>query len=159
MDGRKPLISVIVPVYKSEDYLEACLRSLAEQTYANLEVITVDDASPDGSVRICQDFAARDKRFQVLRLPENRGPSAARNAGIRRAGGRYVSFVDSDDRVMPDMLEKLYACLKENRADFAACGAEGLRIADGPARSFSREEAILALAKGSPFNLVPWGKL
>lgn len=159
MDGRKPLISVIVPVYKSEGYLEACLRSLAEQTYANLEVITVDDASPDGSVRICQDFAARDKRFQVLRLPENRGPSAARNAGIRRAGGRYVSFVDSDDRVMPDMLEKLYACLKENRADFAACGAEGLRIADGPARSFSREEAILALARGSPFNLVPWGKL
>lgn len=159
MAETKPLISVIVPVYQSEAYLEACLRSLAEQTCADLEVIAVDDASPDGAARICEAFAARDARFRLVRLPENRGPSAARNAGIRLARGAYIAFVDSDDRAMPDMLEKLYTCLAENRADVAACSAEGIRIADGPARTYAREEAIRCLAKGSPFNLVPWGKL
>ncbi len=159
MEENKPLISVIVPVYQSEEYLEACLHSLEVQTYTNLEIITVDDASPDNSIRICESFAARDRRFQTVRLAKNQGPSAARNAGIRLAKGAYITFVDSDDYAMPALVEKLYACLLENGADAAACGAEGIQIVDGPAQNFSKEEAICCLAKGSPFNLVPWGKL
>ncbi len=155
----KPLISVIVPVYNVEDYIEACLDSLLSQTYQNAEFILVDDASTDGSLSICQSYAARDGRVRIFSLPENRGPSAARNEGLGRALGEFVSFVDSDDRAEPELLEKLYASLTETGADISACGADGICIKSGPAAVFSREEAVGCLARGFPFNLVPWGKL
>lgn len=155
----KPLISVVVPVYNVEDYLQECLDSLLAQTYPNFEVILVDDASTDGSGGLCDAAAARDRRVQTIRFSENQGPSAARNAGIRRARGAYLSFVDADDRVEPELLERLYQSLTEAGAEVSACGADGIHITDGPARTYSREEAIRCLARGTPFNLVPWGKL
>lgn len=95
---KKPLISVIVPVYKVEDYLARCVDSLLAQTYENLEIILVDDGSPDRCGAICDDYAARDVRIRVVHKP-NGGLSSARNAGIDIARGAYLGFVDSDDWV------------------------------------------------------------
>ena len=159
MEQKKPLISVIVPVYNVEGYLEDCLESLLAQTYPSFEILLIDDASRDNSGAICDAYAARDSRVQVVHFPENRGPSAARNEGIRRARGAYISFVDADDRAEPDLLEKLYEILAEADADVSVCGAEGIALGSGPAAVYTREEAIRCLARGVPFNLVPWGKL
>lgn len=155
----KPLISVIVPVYNVGDYLEGCLNSLLAQTYPKIEVILVDDASTDNGGALCSAYVSRDSRIQAVRLPQNRGPSAARNEGVRRAQGTYVSFVDADDRVEPDLLEKLYESLTQAGAEISACGADGIDLKSGPAAVYTRSEAIRCLARGSPFNLVPWGKL
>ena len=155
----KPLISVIVPVYNVGDYLERCLSTLLAQTYPKLEIILVDDASTDHSGALCNACASRDSRVQVVRFPQNRGPSAARNEGISRAQGEYISFVDADDRVEPDLLEKLYESLTQAGAEVSACGADGIALERGPAAVYTRSEAIQCLAKGVPFNLVPWGKL
>ncbi len=123
------MISVIVPVYNVKPWIGRCLDSIMAQTYPCLEIIVVDDGSTDGSGRICEEYAARDKRIQVLHLPENRGPSAARNQGIVKAKGAYLSFIDSDDCAKPDLLEKLYRNLVEHRADISACAAYGIRAA------------------------------
>ena len=152
-------ISVVVPVYNVEAYADKCLASLAAQTYPNMEVIVVDDASTDGGGVICDAWAARDSRFQVLHLSENQGLSAARNAGVRRAAGDYVAFVDSDDYVEPSLLETLYRALEENRADISICGDEGLRLKPGPAQVFTPAETARCLAGRSPFLWTAWGKL
>lgn len=159
MRQEKPMISVIVPVYNTEKYLVTCLNSLLAQTYPNLEILLIDDASTDQSGQVCEDYAARDRRLKVIHFPKNQGPSAARNEGIRRAEGGLISFVDADDHVEPDLLEKLYDALLENEADISICGADGIRIKDGAADTFSGKEAVCCLARGTPFNLVPWGKL
>lgn len=159
MERRTPLISVIVPVYNVEGYLEDCLDSLLAQTYPSLEILLIDDASRDRSGSICDACAARDSRVRVIHFPENRGPSAARNEGIRQAQGAYISFVDADDRVEPDLLAKLHETLAETGADVSACGADGIALGSGPAAVYTREEAVRCLARGVPFNLVPWGKL
>ena len=91
-----PLISVIVPVYRVEKYLERCVKSILSQTYKNLEVILVDDGSPDQCPAICDACAEKDARVKVIHQ-ENKGLSGARNAGIDAASGEYLAFVDSDD--------------------------------------------------------------
>ncbi len=159
MNQEKPMISVIVPVYNTEFYLVRCLDSLLAQTYPNLEILLIDDASTDGSGTICETYAAKDDRLKVIHFPQNKGPSAARNTGICRSQGQYISFVDADDHVEPDLLEKLYTALSQSKADISICGADGIRIKDGPSDTFSGKEAIHCLAHGTPFNLVPWGKL
>lgn len=153
------LISVVVPVYNAGPYLRQCLNSLAAQTYPHVEIILVDDGSSDGSGQVCREYAERDGRFQYVRLSANRGPSVARNVGVRQAAGAFISFVDADDYVEPGLLERLHCSLTRNGADISACGADGIRLETGPARSYSRIEAVCCLAKGSPFNHVPWGKL
>lgn len=153
------LISVVVPVYNAGPYLKRCLDSLAAQTYPRWEAILVDDGSTDGSGRVCRGYAQRDKRFQYARLPANRGPSAARNEGVGRAAGAFISFVDADDYVEPGLLEGLHRSLTESGADISACGADGIRLESGPARTYSRQEAVCCLGRGAPFNHVPWGKL
>lgn len=159
MEQEKPMISVIVPVYNVEAWIGRCLDSILAQTYETIEVILINDASSDESGRICDHYAARDGRITVLHFSENRGPSAARNEGIRRARGAFASFIDSDDYVESCLLEKLYNNLMENGADVSACGADGIKLKGGPPGTFSRSEAICCLAHGVPFNLVPWGKL
>ena len=159
MEQEKPMISVIVPVYNVEAWIGRCLDSILAQTYETIEVILINDASSDESGRICDHYAARDGRITVLHFSENRGPSAARNEGIRRACGAFASFIDSDDYVEPCLLEKLYDNLLENGADVSACGADGIKLKGGPPGTFSRSEAVCCLAHGVPFNLVPWGKL
>lgn len=114
------LITVIVPVYKVEKYLRRCVDSILAQTYTNLEIILVDDGSPDNCGKICDEYAAKDSRIKVIHQ-ENGGLSAARNAGLDIATGDYIGFVDSDDYIAPDMYEKLYAALKESDADISIC--------------------------------------
>ena len=122
MEKSTPLISVIVPVYNVAPYVRKCLDSLLAQTYSEIEIIVVDDASTDESGSICDTYPVLDKRIQVIHFPVNRGLSAARNDGICRAKGLYAAFVDSDDYVEPDLLEMLYVCLLEKKADMSACG-------------------------------------
>ncbi len=113
-------ISVIVPVYKVEKYLKKCVDSLLSQTYSPLEVILVDDGSPDACPALCDAYAAKDDRVRVVHK-ENGGLSDARNAGLEIATGDYIAFVDSDDAVLPDMFERLYTALKEQDADMSIC--------------------------------------
>lgn len=105
------LLTVIVPVYKVEEYLPRCVDSILGQTYENLEVILVDDGSPDGSGAICDAYAARDSRVKVIHK-ENGGLSSARNAGIDAARGEYLAFVDSDDWIEPDAYESMMALME-----------------------------------------------
>ena len=114
------LISVIVPVYKVEEYLAACVESVLAQTYQNFELVLVDDGSPDNCPRMCDEFAARDSRVRVIHK-ENGGLSSARNVGIDAANGEYLAFLDSDDLWTPVFLERLHTALTETDADFAVC--------------------------------------
>lgn len=114
-------ISVIVPVYKVENYLQKCLESIVTQTYDNLEIILIDDGSPDGCGAVCDGYAARDPRILVVHQ-ENKGLSAARNAGLELATGDWIGFVDSDDWLEPDLYEYLLSHALQYDADIAVCG-------------------------------------
>lgn len=115
-----PLISVIVPVYRVEAYLERCVKSILSQTYENLEVILVDDGSPDQCPAICDACAEKDARMKVIHQ-ENKGLSGARNAGIDAASGEYLAFVDSDDYVSPHFIEELYHLLQDTGCAIGQC--------------------------------------
>ena len=106
------LISVIVPVYKVEPYLDKCVRSIVEQTYQNLEIILVDDGSPDNCGAICDAWAEKDSRIKVIHK-ENGGLSDARNAGMDVATGQWIAFVDSDDWIAEEMYESLLNAAKK----------------------------------------------
>lgn len=113
-------ISVIVPIYKVENYLERCVNSIRNQTYKNLEILLVDDGSPDRCGEMCDSYAKEDARITVIHK-ENGGLSDARNVGIEASTGEYLAFVDSDDWLDPDMLELLYKMVKKHGADIAEC--------------------------------------
>lgn len=115
------LISVIVPVYKVEPYLHKCVDSILAQTHKDLEVILVDDGSPDGCGAICDEYATRDSRVRVIHKV-NGGLSDARNAGLEVCKGDYIGFVDSDDYIAPDMYETLAAFAEKEDLDVAMCG-------------------------------------
>ena len=119
----KPLISVIVPIYKVEKYLAICVDSLLRQSYGNLEVILVDDGSPDECPAICDKYQNKDNRIKVIHK-KNGGLSDARNVGLDIAQGEYVAFVDSDDFVDEDYIYKLYNALQQNRTSIAVCGIQ-----------------------------------
>ena len=114
------LVSVIVPVYKVEKYIHECINSIINQSYDNLEIILVDDGSPDNCGDICDNYALLDNRVKVIHK-ENGGLSDARNAGLNIAKGEYIVFVDSDDYIDVDMISILYKRIKESRADMAIC--------------------------------------
>lgn len=113
-------ISVIVPVYNTEYYIERCLRSLLNQTYSNIEIVAVDDGSEDKSLQKLQELAKEDSRIAVLHQ-ENRGVSSARNLALQYAGGDYIGFVDSDDYVEPHMYENMLQQMKKNRTEICLC--------------------------------------
>lgn len=119
--GRGKLISVIIPVYNAEAYLGQCLDSVAGQTYTNLEIICVDDGSTDRSPEILGAYARRDSRFRIIH-EENQGESHARNAGLSVAAGAYITFVDNDDWIEPDMYERLMELAAGRGLDLAAGG-------------------------------------
>ena len=116
----EPLISIIVPVYQVEAYLDRCVASLLAQTYVNLEIILVDDGSPDRCPAICDMYAQKDSRVRVIHQ-ENAGLSGARNAGIEVAKGEYLAFVDSDDYVSENFIRVLYDLLKETGCAVSQC--------------------------------------
>lgn len=112
-------ISIIVPIYNVEKYINKCIDSIIAQTYTDIEIILVDDGSPDKCPQICDDYAAKDPRIKVIHKT-NGGLSDARNTGIEAACGRYIGFVDGDDCIKPDMYERLYNALISADADIAA---------------------------------------
>lgn len=109
----KPKISIVVPVYKVEAYLPKCLNSLISQTYTNIEILLVDDGTPDNSGNICDEYAQKDKRIQVFHIV-NKGVSYARNYAMKRATGDYICFVDSDDEVKESYVQHFVEALKKN---------------------------------------------
>lgn len=113
-------VSVIIPIYKVEPYLRQCLDSVVGQTYQNLEIICVDDGSPDRCGDICEEYSSRDNRIRVIHR-ENGGLSAARNTGIDAATGEYICFIDSDDYVKKTYVEYLYGLIMKYDAEIAVC--------------------------------------
>lgn len=152
------LISIIVPVYNVEKYLNQCLDSVCMQTYKNLEIILIDDGSTDKSGEICDEYAAKDNRIIVIHK-ENIGVSDSRNKGLDIATGNYIGFVDSDDWIEFNMFEILYKGIKEYKADISICGhaevyENGLLKpfhADSPV-IFSPIDAIEELIKENSFR-------
>lgn len=117
----QPLISVIVPVYNGQDYLEKCIESIVNQTYENLEIIVINDGSTDATGQILVGLKAKYSNIHVI-TTEDEGVSAARNAGLNAAQGAFVTFVDADDRMRPKMLETLYQGIVETGSDICGCG-------------------------------------
>ncbi len=117
----EPVLSVIIPVYNRESFLERCVKSVAASSLQNIEIILVDDGSTDHSGVLCDKLAEEDKRIIVIHQ-QNAGVSAARNGGLEKARGKYFAFVDSDDYIEPDMYEKMIAAMEEQDADMVCCG-------------------------------------
>lgn len=113
----QPMISVIVPVYNTEKYLDKCISSIVNQTYKKIQIILVDDASTDSSKNICQNWQKKDKRICIIYNQKNKGAAFSKNRGIEVASGSYISFVDSDDWILSDMLEKMVSILQKYHAD------------------------------------------
>lgn len=113
-------ISIIVPVYNVEKYLNSCVQSLLDQTIQDLEFILVDDGSPDNCPKMCDEYARKDNRFVVIHK-ENGGLSSARNAGVEVAKGEYIMFLDSDDWIEPNTCEVLYSCAENNQSEIVVC--------------------------------------
>ena len=159
-------ISVIVPVYKVEAYLERCVNSLVQQTYKNLEIILVDDGSPDNSGKICDRLAEQDSRIQVIHKV-NGGLSDARNVGIEAATGDYIAFIDSDDWYDPTMLEMLYGLAEEHNAEIAECSYRSIydgRVqaetsCSGAVMEFTPAQAIESNLDWKFCKPVAWNKL
>lgn len=146
------MISVIVPIYNVEEYLDECLTSITRQTYDNLEIILVNDGATDGSGDICERWKAKDSRIQVIHQ-ENGGLSKARNRGLGVAKGEYISFVDSDDFIHPQMYERMLNALEKTNADMAICREYAFRdgekidadqiYEDGPVAIENQEQLLL----------------
>lgn len=161
------LISVIVPVYKVESYLDRCVSSIVNQTYSNLEIILVDDGSPDRCGAMCDAWAEKDSRIRVIHK-ENGGLSDARNAGMAAATGEYIAFVDSDDWIEPQMYQRLYEAMIATDSDIASCGARRVWLDGKPAkevcatyRDFVMEQkaAMEALIVSNGLIQTVWDKL
>lgn len=156
-----PLISVIVPVFNVEKYLCKCIDSILNQTYKNLEIILIDDGSTDKSGTICDTYTKKDSRIKVIHQ-NNEGLSAARNAGLDIAKGDYISFIDSDDFIDPDMFDVLLCNLEKNKADICACGFKKVYNDTDSSNSlnkfleynktFSRHEAMESLCENKIIN-------
>ncbi|TWT14579.1 glycosyltransferase [Planomicrobium sp. CPCC 101079] len=121
---RQKLVSIIVPVYNSENYIGNCISSILNQTYENIELLLIDDGSTDQSGKVCDEYAQIDSRIQVLHQ-ENKGASAARNTGLDAAGGDYIQFVDGDDTVEPDMTQSMVAAIGEAN-QLVICGYKNM---------------------------------
>lgn len=165
-----PLITIIVPVYNVENYLEKCVASLCSQTYENLEIILIDDGSPDKSGLICDELQEKDERIVVIHQ-KNTGVSKARNAGLDVMRGEYVTFVDGDDYVAPEFIECLYHAIASKNADIATCGHYRVNpdssmqkiytLSDDPEEIFclTGEESIIQLFYGKVCSASSGSKL
>ena len=160
------MISVIVPVYNSGPYLPNCLNSILAQTYQDLEIICVNDGSTDNSQQVLIEAAQQDTRIKII-SQENSGVSVARNAGINIAKGEFITFVDSDDELEPDMYEVLLKLAEKYHADIAHCGYKKIHL-DGSAKDVCGTEELLiqdgpeackCLLSGQHFTGGLWNKL
>ena len=151
-------ISIIVPVYKAEQYLDKCIESILNQTFNDFELILVDDGSPDGSGKICDEWAKKDNRIVVIHK-ENSGVSAARNTALDIANGEYIGFVDSDDTIEPTMYETLYNNMRDYNAQISVCdfrfvSPNRVRIDNLEIQTqvYDSKEAIEIIFKDTPFS-------
>ena len=158
------LLSVIVPVYNIDAYLDRCLISLTNQTYKNTEIILIDDGSTDNTGKICDNWVAKDKRIQVIHT-RNEGLAAARNHGLRTAKGKYIGFADGDDWIDTTMFETLVNALERFNADIAICGFEEIRsdfriekVAENNV-CYTKEEALRELIRDRSIESYVWNKL
>lgn len=162
---KNDLISIIIPVYKVEKYLEKCIESVLKQTYTNLQIILVDDGSPDNCGKICDEYAKKDSRIEVIHKA-NGGLSDARNVGISKAKGRYIGFVDSDDYIKEDMYEILLNLIKKYDADVSICnlydvidGNECIRNKENGIREYSRIDILKEILLDKNIQSYAWNKL
>ncbi len=163
-----PKISVITSVYNTEQYLPACIESVLSQTFRDLELILVNDGSPDGSAAICDAAARADARVRVIHKL-NGGPATAANAGLDAARGRYIGFVDSDDVIEPAMYETLYKAVRQSGCAMAACGSsvideDGRTLPGGVTSTLEGRQDALDLfydvfQNGSMYGMLSWNKL
>lgn len=160
-----PVVSVIVPIYNMQNYLSRCLSSLQVQTFADIEILMINDGSTDGSAAIAQEYAERDKRFRYY-AQENRGLSGARNTGLDYAFGKYIVFVDSDDYTAPDYVEMLVKAMKEADCELAVCNyyectEQGIEPKNYAKGLLSRKDFLLDMAKHPIHNyyVVMWNKI
>ena len=165
MSQEKALISVIIPVYKVEKYVERCIQSVINQTYENLQIILVDDGSPDNCGKICDEYAKKDHRIEVIHK-SNGGLSDARNKGLEIAKGEYIGFVDSDDYIEADMYEVLYNLLKQYNADVSICnfytvsqGKISIKNADNGINEYNRIEILKEILLDRNIQSYAWNKL
>ena len=166
MENRDALVSIIVPVYGTETYLPACIDSLCKQSYPNIQIILVDDQSPDGCPEICDRYAKEDSRIIVIHQ-KNTGVSGARNAGIRRATGDYIMFVDSDDALYPDAVKILMQDAQDFNADIASApprivdenGRTTDSCEDGEYTVFWGDESLLWMLTGARNTNSVWSKV
>lgn len=161
------LISVVVPIYKVEQYLNRCVESIVNQTYKNLEIILVDDGSPDNCGMMCDAWAGKDSRIKVIHKP-NGGLSEARNAGLKIALGEYIAFVDSDDWVATDYLNFLMEAMHANECDIVECNiirtdGEPVPVCEVDENLettvYGGEAALEQLIKDGDFHQYVWNKL
>ena len=162
---KNDLISIIIPVYKVEKYLEKCIESVLKQTYTNLQIILVDDGSPDNCGKICDEYAKKDSRIEAIHKA-NGGLSDARNVGISKAKGRYIGFVDSDDYIKEDMYEILLNLIKKYDADVSICnlydvidGNECIRNKENGIREYSRIDILKEILLDKNIQSYAWNKL
>ena len=165
MQHKSPLVSVIVPVYNVEVYLEKCLQSIIGQRYENLEILLVNDGATDSSGEICQKYANIDNRIKLFNK-QNGGLSDARNFALDRATGQYYTFVDSDDYIHENMYATMLALITEEKADIAICGhyvVDGEKLIavrnERQIITYTGEEALLLLLKDEQVNSFAWDKL
>lgn len=165
MEDSNELISIIVPIYNVERYFRRCIDSIINQTYKNLEIILVDDGSPDACPKLCDEYSKIDKRIKVIHK-KNGGLSDARNVGIDICKGNYITFVDSDDWIEKDMIEQLYSLINKFSADISICNF--LRTSDEKMKIFNKNEkikcynkyeAIRELLKGHKIQDYAWNKM
>ena len=115
------LITIIIPVYNAEDFLDKCINSILKQSYQDIEILLIDDGSTDRSSEICVNLQKKDGRLKLFNQ-KNSGVSSARNIALKKAAGKYISFVDADDYIEPDFCKKMIEAIKCNNADIAFCG-------------------------------------
>lgn len=160
----RALISIIVPVYKVEKYIHKCISSIINQTYSNIEIILVDDGSPDNCAKICDEYALKDKRIKVIHQ-KNMGLSEARNRGIEISKGEYIGFVDSDDYIEPTMFQDLYNAIIDNDADISICNfyviSNKRKVAKNnfKRRNFNKIEALKGVLLDKDIQSYAWNKL
>ena len=159
-----PLVSVIIPVYNVEQYLDKCVQSVINQTYKNIEVILVDDGSPDNCPKMCDEYSVCDKRIKVIHK-SNGGLSDARNAGIDRAKGDYITFVDSDDYVEDNYVELLLHSVHKYNADIS-CGKQNVLYGDSIVKAYTgkhyvlnSEEALRMMLYHDDMDVSAWAKM
>lgn len=165
MKKEQPLVSVIVPVYNVEEFLSRCLDSIVSQTYRNIEIILVNDGSTDGSKKVCEDYARKDRRIRVFNK-KNEGAATARNYGIKKSKGEYVTFIDSDDTVTSNYVDDLYSGLDSCKTKLSISSYSTdtkLRTTNYSktqiTEALSTEDALRRMLTNNGFTVASWAKM